>query len=76
MAVTLKSLGLDRLSRADRLALAQALWESAAAEDGAPLLSEAQRGELERRAAEDEANPDDVVAWDEVRDRARAQFRK
>jgi putative addiction module component (TIGR02574 family) len=31
-----------------------------------PLLTEAQRRELERRVAEDDANPDDVVPWEQV----------
>ena len=32
-----------------------------------PLLSDAQRQELERRAAEDDASPDDVVPWETVK---------
>jgi len=61
MAPTLEALGLDRLSRSDRLAVVQALWDSIAAETPLSLLSDAQRADLERRADEDDANPDDVV---------------
>ena len=73
MPPTLQSLGLDRLPRADRLALVQALWDSIAAEVPPPLASEAQRQELERRADEDDAAPDDVIPWEQVK--ARARFR-
>ncbi len=57
----------QRLSIPERIALAQALWDSVAAESHSPLLSEAQRRELERRAAEDDAHPDDVLPWEVVK---------
>jgi putative addiction module component (TIGR02574 family) len=66
MSPTIQSLGLDRLSRAERLALVQELWDTIAAEP-APLLTEAQREELQRRVADDDANPDDVVPWEQVK---------
>lgn len=74
MPATLASLGLDRLPREERLALVQALWDSIAAE-GQPLLSDAQRAELGRRADEDDANPGDVIPWDQVKAKARAGFK-
>src|SRR5438270_648902 len=55
MANLLNTLGFDRLPRSDRLELVQDLWGSIAAE-GPPALTEAQRRELERRVAEDDAN--------------------
>jgi putative addiction module component (TIGR02574 family) len=67
MAVTLKSLGIDRLDVDERLALIEALWDSISAEESAIPASEAQRAELDRRLADHEASPDDVVSWDEVR---------
>jgi putative addiction module component (TIGR02574 family) len=75
MPVTLASLGLDKLSRDERLALVQELWDSIAAEPGPSLLTEAQREELLRRADEDDANPDDVIPWEEVKAKARAGFK-
>ncbi|MFO0848598.1 MAG: addiction module protein [Gemmataceae bacterium] len=75
MPPTLESLGLDRLSRADRLALVQALWDSIAAEVTPVPVSDARRRELERRADEDDAAPDDLIPWEQVRDQARARFR-
>lgn len=69
MSPTIKSLGIDRLTREERLVLVQEIWDSIAAEQ-APLLSESQRQELERRAAEDDAAPEDVVSWEEVKAKA------
>ncbi len=67
MAATLESLGLDRLSREEKLALAGQLWDSVlAAEPPGSFLSDEQRAELRRRIAEAEAAPDDYVVWKDV----------
>jgi putative addiction module component (TIGR02574 family) len=77
MPPTMKELGIDRLSIEDRIALAQEIWDSIAVEPNRPpLLSEALRRELERRVAEADASPDDVVPWEEVLAKALARFRK
>lgn len=67
MAVSLKSLGIERLGLEERLTLVEELWDSIAADSAAVPLTEAQRVELDRRIAEHEASPDDVVPWEEVR---------
>jgi putative addiction module component (TIGR02574 family) len=67
MSVSLKSLGIDRLSVEDRLALVEELWDSIADSSADLPLTEAQRAELERRLAEHEANPDDVVSWEDIK---------
>ena len=67
MAVSLKSLGIERLGIEERLALVEELWDSIAADSSAVPLTEAQRTELDRRIAEHQANPDDVVPWEEVK---------
>ncbi len=72
MSVTLASLGLDKLSREERLALVQELWDSIAAEPAPSLLTDAQREELRRRVAEDDATPDDVIPWEQVKAEARS----
>ena len=75
MPVSMAALGIDRLSRDERLALVQEIWDSVAAESGS-LLTDAQRQELERRAAEDDADPDGGIPWEDVKAQARARSRK
>lgn len=67
MSVSVKSLGLDRLGFDERLALVEELWDSIAAGSAAIPLTEAQREELDKRIADHEANPDDVVSWEDVK---------
>ncbi len=67
MSPTIKSLGIDRLTLDQRLALVQEIWDMIAAEQHPPLLAEAQRQELERRAAEDDRAPDEVIPWEQVK---------
>ncbi len=67
MSVSLKSLGIERLGIEERLVLVEELWDSIAADSSAVPLTEAQRTELDRRIVEHEANPHDVVPWEEVK---------
>ena len=67
MNASVKSLGIDRLPLEERLALVEEIWDSIAADSGAVPLTEAQRIELEKRIAEDDRHPDDVVPWDQVK---------
>jgi putative addiction module component (TIGR02574 family) len=70
MSTIMKSLGIDRMPRDKRLALVQEIWETIAAEQTPPLLDASRRLELERRMADDDSNPDDVVAWEEIKAQA------
>jgi putative addiction module component (TIGR02574 family) len=76
MAPTLQALGIDRLSVEDRIALATAIWDSIAAGAHPPLLTDAQRMELERRLANHAADPADVVPWEQVKAEALARFKR
>ena len=76
MSVSLKSLGIDRLSVEERLALVQELWDSIAESAGELPLSEAQQTELDRRLAEHEAHPDDVVLWEDVKASIEARLKR
>lgn len=76
MPTTMKSLGIDRLSVDERLALMHEIWDSLAAEPGSPHLSDSQRRELDKRLTEHEANPTDVVPWEQVKAEALARFQK
>lgn len=71
---TLQQLGIDRMTVGERIALAQDILESIAAEQPRPPLSEAKKRDLDRRIKDMEDNPDDVVSWDEVRDAALKRF--
>jgi putative addiction module component (TIGR02574 family) len=68
MGASLKSLGIDRLPVEERLALVGDIWDSIAADSAALPPTDVQRDELDRRLAEHETNPDDVVSWEELRD--------
>ncbi|MEJ0025456.1 MAG: addiction module protein [Rhizomicrobium sp.] len=59
---------LLKLSVEERLRLIGDLWDSIEAET-LPPLTETQKKEIERRLDDLEANPDDVLPWDEVRAR-------
>ncbi len=67
MGAFLKSLDIDRLSVEERLALAEDIWDSIAVEGSALPPTEAQRNELDRRIDEHEANPENVVPWEDIK---------
>jgi len=76
MAVSVKTLGIDRLDVDDRLALVEEIWASICADAKKFPLTEAQRAELDRRVADDDSFPNDVVPWSEVKASARARVAK
>jgi putative addiction module component (TIGR02574 family) len=67
-----------KLPVAERIRLAQELWDSIIPEaEAAPdllPLSEEQVQELERRLTEHERDPSSAIPWEEVRVRLRARF--
>ncbi|HET6572420.1 MAG TPA: addiction module protein [Fimbriiglobus sp.] len=76
MPASMKDFGIDQLGVEDRLALAEEIWESVAAEVEAAPLTEAQRRELERRLADSIARPDAVTPWEVVKARALARAKR
>lgn len=76
MASTLQTLGIDRMSVEDRIALATEIWDSIAAESHPPFLTELQRQELDRRLADQAAHPEDVVPWEQVKADALSRFKR
>jgi putative addiction module component (TIGR02574 family) len=58
-----------KLSVAERIELAEAIWDTVAEDAGAIPLPEEHRAELDRRLAELEAAPDAGRPWEEVRAR-------
>jgi len=66
MSATLQSLGLDKLTVAERLTLIGELWESLE-ED--PPVTDAQKTDLDRRLAAFHADPKAGSSWEEVKAR-------
>ncbi len=76
MAPTIEELGLDQLSAEDRLAIAEAIWDSVVRDVDLAPLPESQSTELERRLADSIARPEAVTPWEEIKARAIARSRK
>ncbi len=74
MATTIQALGIDRLSVDERISLAQQIWDSIAAEADRTPLTDPQRQELERRADQADANPNDAIPWEQVKADALARW--
>jgi putative addiction module component (TIGR02574 family) len=73
MSQTLKALGIDQLSVAQRIQLVEEIWDSVVAEAEDLPLTEAQKQDLERRLGEYNDNPDAGSSWEDVRARLRAK---
>lgn len=71
MSPTLKTLGIDRLSVAQRILLVEEIWDSITDEEVEIPLADVQRQDLERRIAAYEANPKSGSSWEEVKARLR-----
>jgi putative addiction module component (TIGR02574 family) len=72
--VSAKSLGIDKLDVDDRLVLAEEIWASTVADAKAFPFTPAQREELDRRIADDDQSPDDVLPWSDVKASVRARL--
>ncbi len=69
-------LDISKLSVAERIQLAEDLWDSIAAETGDLPLTEAQKAELDRRLAELECDPEAGESWSVVRARIEQRLHK
>jgi len=69
MATSMKALGLERLSPAERVLLAEELWDSVAGQGEMPLLGEAHYADLQRRLDEFRDDPKAGSPWEEVKAR-------
>lgn len=76
MGQALHTLGIDNMSVEDRIALVKDIWDSVAIEAGLLPPTAAERAELDRRLAEDEASPDDTVAWETIKTEAQARWQR
>ena len=66
MASLLTSLGIDRLSSAERLRLISEIWDSLPEPPPPPDLTDEQGQELDRRLALMDADPTALRPWAEV----------
>jgi putative addiction module component (TIGR02574 family) len=73
MSPTLKSLGIDQLSVAERLVLVEEIWDSIPEQEKENPLTEPQQLDLQRRVAAYEANPKAGSSWEEVKSRLRGK---
>jgi len=74
MTDSLQQLGIDRMTVGERIALAQEILDSVAAEQPRTPLSDAKRRELDRRMVDHAAHPEDGVPWEDVDAAAIARF--
>ena len=73
MQTTVKSLGIDRLSLAERILLVEEIWDSIAAEAEALDVPQSHKDELDRRLAAYHADPHAGSSWEEVKARLQKQ---
>ncbi len=69
MTATIQSLGLDYLNAAERVLLADELWNSISSSPDAKLLNDAHRRDLERRLDAYRDEPTVGTSWEEVKAR-------
>jgi putative addiction module component (TIGR02574 family) len=65
---------LLKLTVAERIQLAEDLWDSIAAKPGALPLTDTQRAEIDRRLVEHGRNPESGILWEEARGRLHQRF--
>jgi putative addiction module component (TIGR02574 family) len=61
------------LSVEERIHLVQAIWDTIAAEGVHPDLTESQKQELDRRIADLERSPANVLTWEEIKAHVRGR---
>ncbi len=61
------------LSPQERIQLVQAIWDSIAEDQAPPDLSEAQKDDLKRRVGELDANPNNVLTWEQIKAHVKRQ---
>lgn len=69
MPANAKSLGIDRLSLAERVLLVEEIWDSIAAEAEALEVPQSHKDELDVRLAAHDDNPGSGSSWGDVKTR-------
>ncbi len=76
MGQALHELGIDNMRVEDRIDLVKDIWDSVAIEADLLPPSASEKSELDRRLAEDDANPDDTIAWETIKTEAQALWQR
>ena len=76
MGQALHALGIDSMSVEDRIALVKDIWDSVAIEAGLLPPSTAEKAELDRRLAEDNASPNNTIAWETIKAEAQSRWQR
>ena len=74
MGQALQALGIDHMSVDDRISLVQEIWDSIAVEAGLLPLSDAEINVMEQRLVEDDANQNEVTAWEAIKAEAQSRW--
>lgn len=67
MSPSMKELGIDKVTKEQRIALAMEIWDSLGEDRPSSSLSPKFIEELERRDAELEAHPEKALSWKQIR---------
>lgn len=76
MSQSMQSLGIHQLPLNERIILWHEIGDSIVKETQEPLLNDELRAALEQRLDEDDANPDDVIPWEEMKTQYAARSRQ
>jgi putative addiction module component (TIGR02574 family) len=76
MAVRRSIIDIDSLSEAERIQLAEDLWDSIAPDSPELVITPAMEALLEERVAEHRRNPGAGEPWEVVRERILAEIRR
>jgi putative addiction module component (TIGR02574 family) len=76
MGQALHTLGIDSMSVEERIDLVKDIWDSVAIEAGLLPPSTAEKAELDRRLSEDDATPNDTVAWETIKAEAQTRWQR
>ncbi len=74
MGISMKTFGIDSLSVDERLTLVEEIWATICADAKAFPLTDEQWAELNRRVADDDSFPEEVVPWGEVKKSVRMRL--
>ena len=69
MPASAKSLGIDRLSLAERMLLVEEIWDSIGAQVEALEVPQSLKDELDRRLAAHDGDPGSGSSWEDVKTR-------